>query len=236
MMSIVLTWQRYSEKEMEYVNLHLDGNPLGLEGTEAIIRMLSSGLCQPKMLSLSNCQLTTATAGGDLPNTDYLNLENIATNEIIREVGQQMALCNCSTITHLCLDANSFTGGGIHILAGYISLCPTLTVLSSDQCEITSEDLKQLLDKLVQLKSSSPNLCSGLMAWHLNNNEIDDSGVLTLITHLRVPSLFPYSTWSIDIHLLSNPVSSVMMTRLKKELNRRQEVSELHALCGHVGS
>ena len=226
----------FIEKEMEYVNLHLDGNPLGLEGTEAIIRMLSSGLCQPKMLSLSNCQLTTATAGGDLPNTDYLNLENIATNEIIREVGQQMALCNCNTITHLCLDANSFTGGGIHILAGYISLCPTLTVLSSDQCEITSEDLKQLLDKLVQLKSSSPNLCSGLMAWHLNNNEIDDSGVLTLITHLRIPSLFPYSTWSIDIHLLSNPVSSVMMTRLKKELNRRQEVSELHALCGHVGS
>ena len=200
----------------------LSNNPLGLEGTVAIGRMLSSSHCQLYHVDLSRCELTTA--GGSLLNTDS---GNTISGEAVRDVGQQLCqMPQNSTIRLLELKGNSFTGEGIHILAGFMHLCPCLSILFTDDCGITSDDLVWLLDKLTQLKSSSPSLCSKLESWRLRNNQIDDSGVSALMDHL--PSLFPCLRCGpmSDIYLDSNPVSSEMVKRLKEEMRRRrQEVS-----------
>ena len=95
-----------------------------------------------------------------------------------------------STITNLSLSGNSFTGKGIHILAGFMYLCPNVEELSTEDCDITSDDLIQLLDELTKLKSSSLGLCSNLDTWNLRNNQLDDGrGLSFLEKHL--PSLFP---------------------------------------------
>ena len=197
----------------------LSNNPLGLEGTVAIGRMLSSSHCQLSSVRLSRCELTTA--GGSLLNTDS---GNTISGEAVRDVGQQLyQMPQSSTITWLFLNGNGFTGEGIHILAGFMHLCPCLIILYTRDCGITSDDLIWLLDKLTQLKSSSPNLCSKLRTWSLSNNQIDDSGVSALMDHL--PSLFPCLSCGplSNIYLDSNPVSSEMV---KEEMRRRhQEVS-----------
>ena len=203
--------------------LDLSDNPLG---TVAIGRMLGSNHCQPWYVYLSSCELTTA--GGGLPNTDSLNLGDNISGETVRDVGQQLCqMPQNNTITGLVLDGNSFTGEGIHILAAFLYISPCLQYLFSRNCRITSDDLKQLLDKLSQLKSSSPSLCSKLESWYLDNNVVDDSGVPVLISHL--PSLFPrLGCGDIDllngIYLINNPVSSEMEKMLKEELRRRKEV------------
>ena len=205
----------------------LSNNPLGLEGTVAIGRMLSSSHCQLDTVNLSRCELTTARGG--LLNTDS---GNTISGEAVRDVGQQLCqMPQSSTIGSLYLDGNSFTREGIYILAGFMHLCPCLIILYTRHCGITSDDLIWLLDKLTQLKSSSPSLCSELMSWSLNNNQIDDGGVSALMDHL--PSLFPCLSCGLvsgiqysKILLHNNPVSSEMMERLKEELIRRpQEVS-----------
>ena len=200
----------------------LSNNPLGLEGTVAIGRMLSSSHCQLSSVDLSRCELTTA--GGSLLNTDS---GNTISGEAVRDVGQQLCqMPQSGTITWLDLNGNSFTGEGIHILAGFMHLCPCLIDLSTRHCGITSDDLIWLLDKLTQLKSSSPSLCGKLESWHLSNNQIDDSGVSALMDHL--PSLFPRLGCDPfdDIDLGNNPVSSEMVKRLEEEMRRRcQEVS-----------
>ena len=185
--------------------------------------MLSSNHCQPGSVILSRCELTTA--GGGLPNTDSLNLGDNISGEAVRDVGQQICqMPQNNTITWLELDGNSFTGEGIHVLAGFLYLCPCLEYLSSGNCGITSDDLKQLLDKLSQLKSSSPSLCSKLETWNLENNEIDDSGVLALVDQLTplLPRLG--CGFGDGIYLSNNPVSSEMEKMLKEELRRRKEV------------
>lgn len=100
-------------------------NMVGLEGTVAVGRMLSSSCCQLVQVILSRCELTTARES--VPNTDDLNLGNTVVLEAIRDVGQQLCqMDQSSTITNINLDGNSFTGVGIHILAGFIHLCPCL--------------------------------------------------------------------------------------------------------------
>ena len=198
--------------------LNLSYNSLGLEGTVAIGRMLSSNHCQPRSVYLSSCRLKTA--GGGLPNTDSLNLGDNISGEAVRDVGQQLCqMPQNNTITSLELDCNSFTGEGIHILAGFMHLCPCLNSLSSSCCEITSDDLKQLFDKLSQLKSSSPSLCSELETWGLENNNIDDSGVLALMDQLT-PLLPRLGCGHLvhDIVLSYNPVSSEMEKMLEEKL------------------
>ena len=212
--------------------LVLSDNPLGLEGTLTVGRMLSSSHCQPISVDLSRCKLTTD--GGGLPNTDSLNVGINISGETVRDVGQQLCqMPQTNTITCLVLNGNSFTGEGIHILAGFMHLCPCLKYLSSSDCGITSDDLLLLLDKhkLTQLKSSSPSLCSKLESWSLNRNRIDDNGVYGLINHL--PSLFP----CLDCDLRGNPVSREVKTKLEKEIKRREEVrcysSPVVSLCVH---
>ena len=197
--------------------LYLSGNPLGLEGTKAIGRMLSSSHCNLPSVDLPRCDLTSA--GGGLPRTDCISCE---------AVGQQLCrMPQSSTLSWLHLDHNSFTGDGIHILAGFMHLCPSLWRLSTRGCGITSDDLIWLIGKL---KSSSPGLCSKLRDWDLWCNQIDGKGVSALIDHLP---LFPHlwcdeSTRGIN-SLSLNPVeyNIKVMERLMEELARpRQEREE----------
>ena len=214
--------------------LELRDIPLGLEGTLAVGRMLSSSHCQPRMVDLSRCKLTTD--GGGLPNTDSLNVGINISGETVRGVGQQLCqMPQNNTVTWLVLDGNSFTGEGIHILAGFMHLCPCLDHLYSRDCGITSDDLLLLLDQLAQLKSLSPSLCSKLESWHLDSNRIDDSGVYGLITHL--PSLFPRLGCGAigGIYHHGNPVSREVETKLEEEIETRAEVrcysSPVVSLC-----
>ena len=214
--------------------LYLRDNPLGLEGTLAVGRMLSSSHCQPRNVHLPRCKLTTDGSG--LPNTDSLNVGINISGETVRDVGQQLCqMPQNNTIAVLLLDGNSFTGEGIHILAGFMHLCTCLMYLNSGDCGITSDDLLLLLDKLAQLKSSCPSLCSKLESWDLASNRIDDSGVYGLINHL--PSLFPRLGCGRhgDISLRGNPVSCEVETKLEEEIKRRKEVrcysSPVVSLC-----
>ena len=195
--------------------LHLSGNPLGLEGTIAVGRMLSSSHCKLDCVDLSRCDLTTA--GGGLPSTDSISCE---------VVGRQFCqMPQISTIVELDLNHNSFTGDGIHILAGFMHLCPGLRYLTTSDCGITSDDLIWLLGKL---KSSSPGLCSQLKDWYLRDNQIDGRGVSALIDHLPLlPRLGcgRFIMFGIHIGLSNNPVThnNEVMGRLEEELARYRE-------------
>ena len=209
--------------------LVLSNNPLGLEGVTAVGRTLCSNHCQVCHVYLSRCKLTS---GGDLTNTDSL------------KVGQQLCLMpyNCTitllsldgSITHLDLDGNSFTGEGINILAGLMHLCSSLKYLLCIDCGITSDDLILLLDKLTQLKSSSPSLCSKLGTWLLDNNAVDDRGVSYLISHLS--SLFPSMGSNVfqGIRVDRNQVSKEMETRLKEELRKLEDLRKQEELRRQV--
>jgi Ran GTPase-activating protein (RanGAP) involved in mRNA processing and transport len=196
--------------------LDLSGNPLGLDGTKAVGRMLSSSHCKPSFVHLSGCDLTTA--GGGLPSTNSISCE---------AVGRQLCVMpQTSTIVELFLDHNSFTGDGIHILAGFMHLCPGLQELNTRDCGITSDDLKGLLG---ELKSSSPGLCSELKVWDLKDNQIDGRGVSALIDHLPLlPRLWCHEITSGIDSLSNNPVvhNNEMIERLKGELTRRHRERE----------
>lgn len=160
--------------DFDTVGLHLDHNPLGLQGTEAICKILESSHCHLKILSLASCQLTRVT-----------------TNDCVRvhDLGKHLRqISPCYSITHLYLDGNSFEGSCIDILFGFMSLCPRLTILSSSQCELSSDDLKQLLLKLDEIEQVLPqSLFPLLLSWDLSDNIIGDSGVSAVLDHL--PSL-----------------------------------------------
>ena len=190
-------------------SLLLSYNCLGLKGALAVGRMLSNNYCPVNHLNLSECELTTA--GGSLPYTDPLNLDSSITSETVRQQLCQMSQNN--TITFLDLDYNTFTGNDIHILAGFICLCSSLGVLSTCNCGITSDDLRQLFEILKSSFSGKP--LSKLQYWDLGDNKIDDDGISTLEPLL---SLFPRLY---DIGL-SNDV--IVSEEMEEELRRREEV------------
>ena len=185
----------------------LDDNPLGLDGTLEVAKMLS--MCDiSQAIELKGCQLAISTVA--------------VKTHTAKDIGQQ--LCSMSQRMHspigiLHLSANGFTGEGIHILAGFMHLCPFLQCLKCDYCGITSNDFKQLLALLTDLKVSSPEICSCLREWNLENNEIGDSGVTALIEHL--PNLFPELT---KIQLNNNPVSDEVLEWLQGEQKKREKV------------
>ena len=185
--------------------INLSDNPLGFEGLLAVGRMFSSSHCR--------------TGGVILHSVKVSNIRSCET------VLKRLCLMPPNdTITGLDLNANSFTGEGVLILAGLMYLCNSLEYLICSDCDITSDDLILILDKLTQLKSSSPSLCSKLEAWDLDNNAIDDRGVSYLIIHL--PSLFP-SMEKIrfqNITVGDNSVSKEVETRLKEELTKQKEL------------
>ena len=206
--------------------LHLDDNPLGSEAVTSIGRMLNSVHYQLQEVSLSKCQLTTFE--GLLPGINYS--DNDVIGEVVRDVGQQLCQIppnNTVTVTKLNLDGNIFTGEGICILAGFTHLCPNLKELSTRYCCITSDDLRQLFDKLTLLRCLSPSVCSKLHIWFLENNEIDDSGAFVLMDHL--PLLFPTLGYG---GILNNNLVSVNTLRiLRTGIKENVEVSIWHVLC-----
>ena len=87
-------------------------------------------------------------------------------------------------------------------------------------CNITSDDLIQLLEILAESKASYPDLCSRLVFWSLDNNKIDDRGVSELMNYAT--SLFPNLGKDADddgVDLGGNPVSKEMVDMLEKQLH-----------------
>ena len=68
--------------------INLSDNMIGLEGTAAVGRMLSSSHCQLVQVILSRCELTTSR--DIVLNTDVNNLDDA---KAIRDVGQQLVKC-----------------------------------------------------------------------------------------------------------------------------------------------
>ena len=193
--------------------LFLDDNPLGLEGTAAVGRMLSSSHCQLWGISLSGCHLTT-------PGNEMSSIKH-GTSTAVSTIGKQLChiMIQNNSIEVLNLSGNSFTGEGIHILAGFMHLCPCLQILQSSLCGISSDDLKQLLDQLTYFKDSSKiPCCSKLDNWKLSNNQIDNSGAIAFMDHL--PSLFPSLG---GVNFSGNHVGSETMKRINEEMTRCRE-------------
>ena len=108
----------------------------------------------------------------------------------------------------------NFSGEGIHVLASFMYACPCVERLHCRSCGITSDDLKQLLELIseLRLKFSTP-----LTFWILIDNDISDDGVSALIQHL---SMFPKLRC---IFLDSNiRVGSGMLKTLKEKLDAQR--------------
>ena len=206
----------------DFSELDLSDNPIKLEGTVAVGKILNH--CKLFVVNLSRCELMTA--GGSLPNTHLLHQHVHVSVESVRDVGQQLSqMPQCNTITRLYLSGNSFTGDGIHVLAGFVHSCPCLTILGTNVCSITSDDLIWLVDKLNDLKSSSPSFLNRIEIWDLSFNKIDDGGVSAIIKNLHVSSLFT-DREKFSIHFDYNPVSQEIVELLKDELERHTPVRE----------
>ena len=179
----------------------------------ALIRMLSSEHFQARYLDLKGCSLTTV--GGSITPTVSTS-PNIS--ESITCVGVREWICSngikANNIDMLVLSGSSFTGDGIHLLAGFMNLCPQLSTFYCNYCELTSDDLKQLLSLLPQ-----PNL--SLKDWNLSFNNIDDDGVSALIEQL---SMFPALR---NIPIDNNHISQEMRTNLQEIYKKRNKVPHL---------
>ena len=207
-------------------DIDLDDNPLGLESSIAIGRMLSSGCFDHNInVRLSRCHLTRSRNTSGTVSADSSDVGESLTAVEVRQ--QLCQLPQSNVVTWLILDHNNFSGEGIHVLAGFLYLCPNLEDLDTSSCEITSNDLRQLLDHLHELKCSSPILCSKLKSWNLSNNEINNHGVSALIDSLSL--LFPCLGY--DIHgrlcLANNYVSRDMMKAIEEEMHKHKKVTAL---------
>ena len=142
-------------------NFDLEGVPLGLEGAVCIGKILSNNVINEDYkysghIDLTSCQLTVT------PNAE----ENF-----ISAKDKFLKLSANAYISSLHLDKNSFTGDRIHLLAGFMTLCPCLNFLYTRDCDINSVDVKQLLFQ--QLLSN----LTELDRWALDSNQIEDDGV-----------------------------------------------------------
>ena len=147
-------------KNISINSLFLDDNPIGIQGAQAIGEMLSSNkFSQLHTLRLSRCQLT------NLSSADSVSLDQSMMVNVVDQKLRQLSRNHTIEVLHL--DGNSFTGHNINILAGFICLCSRLSTLSSCECGITVNDLKQLFSDLSQCEFSSDHWHS----WYLGNNE-----------------------------------------------------------------
>ena len=191
-------------------HLHLVNNPLRLEGVLALYKMLQYEHCSAQAIHLSGCELTTTENEDAIIDPLTFNQPLTCTN-----VGQWLCeQLKVSSVHFLFLDNNSFRGERVHILVGFMSLCPCLEHLICTGCDIASDDLKELL---VQVSEKDLHM-SNLSMWSLGNNDIDDDGVSALLQHLQ---LFPKF---INISLINNSrASHGMLSRLEEELQRRSQ-------------
>ena len=153
----------------------LNSNPLRLEGVVALCRMLQSDVCRLVSLELSGCELTTA-------GSKDATIDSLACNQPLTctNVGQfiRSQLIRGTLVNSLYLNNNSFSGDKIHVLVGFLYLCPCLEILHCENCEITSGDLKEL-QHLLQVSKNEVCL-TNFTTWYLKNNDIDDDGVPAL--------------------------------------------------------
>ena len=198
-------------------HLHLVNNPLRLEGVLALYKMLQYRHCSPQAIHLSGCELTTTENEDAIIDPLTFNQPLTCTN-----VGQWLCeQVKVNSVHFLFLDNNSFKGERVHILVGFMSLCPCLERLVCTGCDIASDDLKELLS-LVQVSEKNLDM-SKLSMWSLGNNDIDDDGVSALLQHLP---LFPKL---INISLIGNSrVSHGVLCRLEEELQRRRQEHEVY--------
>ena len=181
----------------------LDNNLLRLEGVIALINIFVSNHFQGSNIYLSGCQLTTA--GGSATKPDCLNAVDVQ-----RFICSQQ-LQTTYSFEEFVVDNNNFSGEGIHILAAFMYACPCMKYLYCYSCGITSNDLKQLLILLSELKLKFPYL----LGWYLNDNDIDDHGVSALIQHL---SMFPKLR---GVHLYGNTrISPGILKTLQEKLEK----------------
>ena len=178
--------------KISVMSLYLLDNPLQAEGAFAVGKMLSSTKCC-QFLNLSRCQLADDTS------------------EVIRRTGKQLCqMPQNNTLQQLILDENCFTGDCIYILVGFMQLCPNMRFLLCKKCGITSNNLKDIITRLLELNSSSS---FKLEEWQLQHNQIDNTGAAVLCKHLQ--TLFPKLR---QIAFEGNPVSDGMKKKLKKKI------------------
>ena len=192
-------------------SLRLCKNSLCMKGTMALVRLLSSEHFQARNVYLEGCRLTTA--GDDNTHTvspsfpPHKSITCVSIREWI--CSNRIKACG---IQNLRLSSISFTGEGIHILAAFVQLCPHLRVLDCSNCEINSDDLKQLLLLLSQLNVN-------LKDWNLDSNNIDDDGISALIEQLPMfQSLTRICVYG------NNHITHGMHTYLEEICKRRHEV------------
>ena len=207
---------------IEDVTLQLDCNLLGVNGLKAVVRMIGSCNFRPKCLSLEECWLTAHDS--ELHKIDTEESKRMTLDEMLEDIGQQLCTIvpySC-TITHLYLDRNTLTNKGSHILAGLLCACSRLITLSTCSCDITSTDLTNTLDMVIQFKppNATGTVLSALSRWHLESNKIDNSGVSFLVDKLQNSSLF---SLDLQLHLQGNPASLSSIEALETELKHRQK-------------
>jgi Ran GTPase-activating protein (RanGAP) involved in mRNA processing and transport len=183
-------------------------NPLGLEGVIDVVKILTSDHFWADDIDLSGCQLTTA--GGSATNHDC---NAIGVQQLI--CSQKLRATDSNLIIQFVIDDNNFSGEGVHILAAFMYTCQkNVSELFCRSCGITSNDLKQLLVLLSELKLTLLYLDS----WDLGDNDIDDDGVSALIQHLSIFPRLSFTTLDGNIR-----ISPGMLTTLKGQL-KSQEV------------
>ena len=212
------------DSKISLASLDVSDNPLGLEGTLAVGRLISDSPCLSS-INLSGCQLAIP---GSPPHKQATHspgdLAELTVTDVTKRLREMPKKASTITIS-LILSGNSFTGEGVNILASLMCLCPHMEKLYCSNCGLTSDDIKQLLDKCSQVKSSTSVLFRNLSFLDLHNNEIDDNGVSLLIDHL--PLLFPKlmdrgpGLLNDYIDLRNNPVSSLAKRRLENQVKVR---------------
>ena len=208
--------ESYSDYPSENcVDLDLSDNPIGLDGVIAVGEVLH--YCDQPFVDLSRCHLTTTTENiNNPPNCDYYDEHTSLFKEVGSKRYQMQGRCNVRCLT---LDGNCFTAERIHILAGFIHICgDELQFLSINDCNITSDDLIQLIEILLD----KSGIISELQSLSLCINEIDDRGVSALMHHMPSDSLFPSlgkrHNFEYVVDLGRNPVSREMVERLEEML------------------
>ena len=151
--------------------LLLADNPLGLEGAMTLTKMFSNKHFQARRIDLSGCNLTVGVDGLD-------HRKSMTCEDFRKQICSPQNQSN--TVQSLNLDNNYFNGLGIHILAGFIYICPLLKSLDCCGCNINDGDLKQLFAQLSELNVELKDLNT----WNLNDNYINNGQVSARIENL----------------------------------------------------
>ena len=232
--------------------LSLDNNSIDGDGVNSMVTSLMHTSCKSLIsLSLSRNRLGVsgvqalerAVVSGVLVNLEYLSLSNTLTGDADIN-GATITTClrpittHCPHLRTLDLSENNLgvpgacaLGEALQLLANVHLLYVNSTMLDSEaiiaftECAkssvpICNESLIELKGSWSQSDGSCPSSSRKLRELLLSDNNIDDDGVADLIE--QVPHLFP----SLErLSLDHNPVSDVMVVRLKECLKFNREVS-----------